>query len=68
MLFRSPQVKSKKKWWEVYGEKKPKTIQEPKNDDSDKVVEVIEPDIDDLPIIENEDSRKDVAKGGVRGR
>ena len=63
-----PQVKSKKKWWEVYGEKKPKTIQEPKNDDSDKVVEVIEPDIDDLPIIENEDSRKDVAKGGVRGR
>jgi hypothetical protein len=57
-----PQVKSKKKWWEVYGEKKPKI------DDSDEVVEVIEPDIDDLPIIENEDSRKDVAKGGVRGR
>ena len=58
--------KSKKKWWEVYGEKKPK----PQNDDSEELMEEIEiePDIDDIPNIKNRDSQKEVGKGGVRGR
>ena len=66
------QYKSKKKWWEVYGEKKPKTIKKSKSDDSDVEkrgdwVKVIEPDIDDLPNIED-DVQRDLARGGVRGR
>jgi len=67
-----PQYKSKKKWWEVYGEKKPKTVKKSKSDDSDVEkrgdwVKVIEPDIDDLPNIED-DVQRDLARGGVRGR
>jgi len=64
--------KAQKKWWEVYGEKKPKTIKKSKSDDSDVEkrgdwVKVIEPDIDDLPNIED-DVQRDLARGGVRGR
>ncbi len=44
--------------------KKPKTIKESK---SDEVVKVIEPDIDDLPNVED-DVQRDLARGGVRGR
>tara|TARA_B100001094_G_scaffold119946_1_gene115631 strand:+ start:2247 stop:3227 length:981 start_codon:yes stop_codon:yes gene_type:complete len=46
---------TKKRWWEMFGENKPKKVKKvldkSKNDDSEKFVE-LEPDIDDLPEIE----------------
>ena len=46
-------ITPKKKWWEMFGEKKivEKKIDKPKIDDSENFVE-LEPDIDDLPEIE----------------
>ena len=58
-----------KKWWEMFGEKKPKKIAKvldfSKNDDSDSG-EILEPDIDDIPDIEEKTKEKKVARGGVK--
>ena len=58
--------KSKKKWWEVYGEKKNDILKR------EKVVE-LEPDIEDLPKVDEEESSEEnvehrIARGGIAGR
>ena len=48
-------ITTKKKWWEMFGERKKveKKLDKPKNDDSDSENFVeLEPDIDDLPEVE----------------
>ena len=58
-----------KKWWEMFGEKKPKKIAKvldfSKNDDSDSG-EILEPDIDDIPDIEEKTSENNLTRGGVK--
>ena len=58
-----------KKWWEMFGEKKPKKVAKvldfSKNDDSDSG-EILEPDIDDIPPVEQKTKEKKVARGGVK--
>jgi len=57
-----------KKWWEMFGEKKPKKVEKvldkSKNDDSDSG-EILEPDIDDIPPVEEKTSEKTFIRGGV---
>ena len=58
-----------KKWWEMFGEKKPKKIAKvldfSKNDDSDSG-EILEPDIDDIPPVEEKTSDNIPRKGAVK--
>lgn len=58
-----------KKWWEMFGEKKPKKVAKVldfyKNDDSDSG-EILEPDIDDIPPVEEKTSENIAMKGGIR--
>ena len=58
-----------KKWWEMFGEKKPKKVAKVldffKNDDSDSG-EILEPDIDDIPDIEEKTSDNNLTRGGVK--
>ena len=58
-----------KKWWEMFGEKKPKKIAKVldklKNDDSDSG-EILEPDIDDIPPVEEKTKEKTFIRGGVK--
>ena len=58
-----------KKWWEMFGEKKPKKVAKVldklKNDDSDSG-EILEPDIDDIPPVEEKPKKKIALKGGIR--
>ena len=58
-----------KKWWEMFGEKKPKKVEKvldfSKNDDSDSG-EILEPDIDDIPDIEEKTSENNLTRGGVK--
>ena len=70
-------ITTKKKWWEMFGERKKveKKLDKPKNDDSDSENFVeLEPDIDDLPEILSVDEEtgeetelpKPVSRGGFR--
>ena len=73
-------ITTKKKWWEMFGERKKveKKLDKPKNDDSDSENFVeLEPDIDDLPEVEeivsiDEETGKEtklprpVSRGGFR--
>ena len=56
-----------KKWWEMFGEKKPKKIAKVldklKNDDSDSG-EILEPDIDDIPPVTLDEEEKRWQKAG----
>jgi len=58
-----------KKWWEMFGEKKPKKVAKVldflKNDDSDSG-EILEPDIDDIPPVEEKTSENNTSKGAIR--
>jgi hypothetical protein len=58
-----------KKWWEMFGEKKPKKVAKVldklKNDDSDSG-EILEPDIDDIPPVEEKTKEKIIGRGGVK--
>ena len=58
-----------KKWWEMFGEKKPKKVAKVldffKNDDSDSG-EILEPDVDDIPDIEEKTSENNLTRGGVK--
>jgi len=58
-----------KKWWEMFGEKKPKKVAKvldfSKNDDSDSG-EILEPDIDDIPPVEEKTSENNTSKGAIR--
>ena len=58
-----------KRWWEMFGEKKPKKVKKIldklKNDDSDSG-EILEPDIDDIPDIEEKTSDNNLTRGGVK--
>ena len=58
-----------KKWWEMFGEKKPKKVAKvldfSKNDDSDSG-EILEPDIDDIPPVEEKTKEKSLGRGGVK--
>ena len=58
-----------KKWWEMFGEKKPKKIAKvldfSKNDDSDSG-EILEPDMDDIPPVEEKTKEKTFIRGGVK--
>ena len=58
-----------KKWWEMFGEKKPKKVEKvldfSKNDDSDSG-QILEPDIDDIPDIEEKTSENNLTRGGVK--
>ena len=58
-----------KKWWEMFGEKKPKKIAKVldklKNDDSDSG-EILEPDMDDIPPVEEKTKEKTFIRGGVK--
>ena len=62
-------ITTKKKWWEMFGEKKPKKIAKvldfSKNDDSDSG-EILEPDIDDIPPVEEKTKEKTFIRGGVK--
>ena len=54
-----------KKWWEMFGEKKPKKVlDKSKNDDSDSG-EILEPDIDDIPPVEEKTSENIIRRGAV---
>ena len=59
-----------KKWWEMFGEKKPKKVAKvldfSKNDDSDSG-EILEPDIDYIPPVEEKTKEKSLGRGGVKG-
>ena len=56
-----------KKWWEMFGEKKPKKVEKVldflKNDDSDSG-EILEPDIDDIPPVTLDEEEKRWQKAG----
>lgn len=56
-----------KKWWEMFGEKKPKKVEKvldfSKNDDSDSG-EILEPDIDDIPPVTLDEEEKRWQKAG----
>ena len=56
-----------KKWWEMFGEKKPKKVAKVldflKNDDSDSG-EILEPDIDDIPPVTLDEEEKRWQKAG----
>ena len=58
-----------KKWWEMFGEKKPKKVEKvldfSKNDDRYSG-EILEPDIDDIPDIEEKTSENNLTRGGVK--
>jgi len=58
-----------KKWWEMFGEKKPKKVAKvldfSKNDDSDSG-EILEPDINDIPPVEEKTKEKTLLRGGVK--
>ena len=58
-----------KKWWEMFGEKKPKKVAKvldfSKNDDSDSG-EILEPDIDDIPPVEEKTKENNLTRGGVK--
>ena len=58
-----------KKWWEMFGEKKPKKVAKvldfSKNDDSNSG-EILEPDIDDIPPVEEKTKEKSLGRGGVK--
>ena len=58
-----------KRWWEMFGEKKPKKVAKVldklKNDDSDSG-EILEPDIDDIPPVEEKTSDNIPRKGAVK--
>jgi len=58
-----------KKWWEMFGEKKPKKVAKvldfSKNDDSDSG-EILEPDINDIPPVEEKTKEKTLGRGGVK--
>jgi hypothetical protein len=58
-----------KKWWEMFGEKKPKKVAKVldklKNYDSDSG-EILEPDIDDIPPVEEKTKEKIIGRGGVK--
>ena len=58
-----------KKWWEMFGEKKPKKVEKvldkSKNDDSDSG-EILEPDINDIPPVEEKTKEKTLLRGGVK--
>ena len=61
-----------KKWWEMFGEKKPKKIAKVldklKNDDSDSgaLVEEITPDRNDIPPVEKKTKKNILGRGGVK--
>lgn len=58
-----------KKWWEMFGEKKPKKIakvlDKSKNDDSDSG-EILKPDIDDIPPVKEKTKEKTSGRGAVK--
>ena len=58
-----------KKWWEMFGEKKPKKVEKVldflKNDDSDSG-EILEPDVNDIPPVEEKTKEKTLLRGGVK--
>jgi len=64
-VIESPKPKSKSWWkfWEMYGEEKPK-VEEPLEIFSDPIE--IEPDVDDIPEVEEKISSAPTNKGGIK--